>query len=214
MQPLEPKPTVTVLSQHSKLVFTPDRVVSKHQHVKHLATLIVEEFLSSKKSHRVVVNQADKANNIGGFNISNFKMRYLNEYIADVIADYDQSLIGSVVKEIAARLGISQGSNPESTSGLQLSVTKFKGDVGFSLLQGDDPVLIVSEMMDAPIESPLKEGDIPDEFLMASSLTPRQHRLSSPSQSYIPTLPEFKSMKELAEVYSAFTQANLKYRVL
>jgi len=35
------------------------------------------------------VNQADKANNIGGFNISNFKMRYLNDYIADVIADYD-----------------------------------------------------------------------------------------------------------------------------
>jgi hypothetical protein len=69
--------------------------------VKHLATLIVEEFLAGKKSHRVVVNQTDKVNNIGGFNISNFKMRYLNDYIADVIADYDQSLIGSAVKEIA-----------------------------------------------------------------------------------------------------------------
>lgn len=41
---------------------------------------------------------------------------------------------------------------------------------------------------------------------MAQSLTPRKQRL--------PTLPEFKSVKELAEVYSAFTQANLKHRVL
>jgi len=182
--------------------------------VKHLATLIVEEFLAGKKSHRVVVNQTDKVNNIGGFNISNFKMRYLNDYIADVIADYDQSLIGSAVKEIATKLGISQGENPESSSILHISVTKFKGDVGFSLLQGDDPMIIVSETTDAPIESPTKEGSIPDEYLMASSLTPRQHRLSSPSQPYIPTLPEFKTVKELAEVYSAFTQANLKYRVL
>lgn len=44
VQPLEPKPTVTVLSQHAKLVFSPDRVVSKHAHVKQLAGLIAEEF--------------------------------------------------------------------------------------------------------------------------------------------------------------------------
>jgi len=86
---------------------------------------------------------------------------------------------------------------------LHLSVTKFKGDVGFSLLQGD--ALTVDGETTMEIESPVKEG-IPDEYLMASSLTPRQHRP--------PTLPEFKSVKELAEVYSAFTQANLKYRVL
>jgi hypothetical protein len=27
-------------------------------------------------------------NNIGGFNISNFKMRYLNEFLGDVVADW------------------------------------------------------------------------------------------------------------------------------
>lgn len=37
-------------------------------------------------------------NNIGGFNLSNFKMRYLNEYINEVIADYDVTFIGNFVK--------------------------------------------------------------------------------------------------------------------
>lgn len=58
------------------------------------------------KSHRVLVNIVDAhfTNNIGGFNISNFKMRYLTEFIADVIADYEQSLLGSIVKEMMNRV--------------------------------------------------------------------------------------------------------------
>lgn len=192
VQPLEPKPSVTVLSQHAKLVLSPDRVVSKHAQVKQLAGLLAEEFLEKKKSHRVVVNQADKANNIGGFNISNFKTRFLNDYLADVIADYHQSLLGAVLNEINLSSGM-----------VHLSVTKFKGDVGFSLLQGD---AVMGETMADIENSPLKEEFPPDEYLMAQSLTPRKQRL--------PTLPEFKSVKELAEVYSAFTQANLKHRVL
>lgn len=52
--------------------------------------------------HRVMLNLVDQnnTNNIGGFNISNFKMRYLNEFIKDVISDYEQSLLGSVVKNL------------------------------------------------------------------------------------------------------------------
>jgi hypothetical protein len=43
---------------------------------------------------------AHNTNNIGGFNISNFKMRYLNEFITEVISDYEQSLLGSVMKHV------------------------------------------------------------------------------------------------------------------
>jgi len=47
--------------------------------------------VNKAKSHRVVVNVVDtlNTNNIGGFNISNFKMRYLNEFLGDVVADYE-----------------------------------------------------------------------------------------------------------------------------
>jgi hypothetical protein len=38
-----------------------------------------------------MINMVDvnNTNNIGGFNISNFKMRYLNEFINEVISDYE-----------------------------------------------------------------------------------------------------------------------------
>ena len=63
---------------------------------------------------------------------------------------------------------------------------------------------------------------------MASSLTPRQdngagspqrnselkRRQSTAHQTTSPTLPEFKKINEVAEIYSAFTQANLRYKIL
>jgi hypothetical protein len=64
-------------------------------------------------------------NNIGGFNITNFKMRYLNEFITDVIADYDQSIIGSVCKQLF---------NGETSSQLEMSISRFKGDIVCSLV--------------------------------------------------------------------------------
>jgi hypothetical protein len=60
------------------------------------------EFLGLPKTHRVMLNLVDvhNTNNIGGFNISNFKMRYLNDFIQEVITDYEQSLLGATVKNI------------------------------------------------------------------------------------------------------------------
>lgn len=69
-------------------------------------------------------------NNIGGFNISNFKMRYLNEFISDVISDYEQSVIGSFTKSLLEIKGVNLD--------LFLSITKFKNDIGYSLVQGQD----------------------------------------------------------------------------
>jgi hypothetical protein len=99
--------------------------------VESVAKSLVQEFHEHPKKHRVVVNLVDQAltNNIGGFNITNFKMRYLNEFITDVIADYEQSLIGAFCKLLFIKT--------ESDS-LEMSITKFKGDIGYSLLQGRD----------------------------------------------------------------------------
>jgi hypothetical protein len=72
-------------------VLKSDRLISKYSQVESVARSLVGEFLGHPKKHRVVVNLVDQANtnNIGGFNITNFKMRYLNEFITDVIADYE-----------------------------------------------------------------------------------------------------------------------------
>jgi hypothetical protein len=87
----------------------------------------------------VLVNLVDQANtnNIGGFNITNFKMRYLNEFITDVIADYEQSVIGSFCKNLFTQEQESHHNNYI----VEMSITKFKGEVGYSLVQGGSDLL-------------------------------------------------------------------------
>ena len=108
-----------------------DRLISKYSQVETLSKALVSEFLTHPKKHRVVVNLVDQANtnNIGGFNITNFKMRYLNEFITDVIADYEQSVIGSFCKHLFTK-------ENDSNMQVEMSITKFKGEVGYSLVQG------------------------------------------------------------------------------
>lgn len=75
------------------------------------------------------------SNNIGGFNISNFKMRYLNEFITDIVNDYEQSFLGAFTKSLVTHM---QNLNYFRSLDLFMSITKFKNDVGFSLVEGDD----------------------------------------------------------------------------
>jgi hypothetical protein len=112
-------------------VLKSDRLISKYSQVETLSKALVSEFLTHPKKHRVVVNLVDQANtnNIGGFNITNFKMRYLNEFITDVIADYEQSVIGSFCKHLFSK-------ENDSNMQVEMSITKFKGEVGYSLVQG------------------------------------------------------------------------------
>jgi hypothetical protein len=57
-------------------------------------------------------------------------MRYLNEFITDVIADYEQSMIGSFCKNLFPCA--------DGKTHVELSITKFRGEVGYSLVQGAD----------------------------------------------------------------------------
>jgi hypothetical protein len=83
------------------------------------------------------MNLADQHNspNIGGFNLSNFKMRYLNEFITDIITDYEQSFLGSFAKSL---IGHMHSLNYFKSLDLYMSITKFENDSGYSLVQGDD----------------------------------------------------------------------------
>ena len=121
---------VIQLGANSKQSLKTDRFISRYSQVDQLSKDIAKEFLSQPKANRVLLNLVDvhNTNNIGGFNISNFKMRYLNEFINEVISDYEQSLLGSVIKNV-----FSSTEEIEKYE-IHMSVTKFKGDIGYSLV--------------------------------------------------------------------------------
>lgn len=75
------------------------------------------------------------SNNIGGFNITNFKMKFMNDYIADVISDYSQSLIGSFTQSLIYKM---QNEDLFKTLDLYFSITKVEGEMGYSLVQGEE----------------------------------------------------------------------------
>lgn len=146
---------MTQLSSTTKHLFRTDRFISRYAQVEGLAKSITTDFLTRPKSHRVYMNLVDtlNTNNIGGFNISNFKLRYLHEFITEVISDYEQSLIGQVIKNL-------QGENSNKDRELWMSITKFKGEVGYSLLQGNtqDDMMIEEQQNEENSPRAAEEG--------------------------------------------------------
>ena len=72
-------------------------------------------------------------------------MRYLNEFIADVINDYEQSIIGAFAKDLILKLNSLEAEPKAKVNGqdqaimvkrfdLYMSITKFKSDIGYSLV--------------------------------------------------------------------------------
>lgn len=67
-------------------------------------------------------------NNIGGFNLANFKMRYLDEFLKEVTNDYEKSFIGTFISVIMIQLK----SHPNLE--LKFSITKFQDEMAYSLV--------------------------------------------------------------------------------
>ena len=59
------------------------------------------------------------SNNIGGFNLANFKMRYMNEFLKEVTSDYEKSFIGTFISVVLIYLK----TLPQFE--LKFSITKF-----------------------------------------------------------------------------------------
>lgn len=101
-----------------------------------------------------------------------------------------------------------------------MSITKFKNDVGYSLCtNGEEEAGEVRsksrEKGRQASRNNSPQGDLPPaEYLMAKSLTPRDEESPSKKHQGGSVLPEFKLVREVAEIYSCFTQANIKHRVL
>lgn len=68
---------MTHLSSQAKTSFTTDLFVSEYTEVESITKAMAADFLTGKLKNKTVFNVADahNSNNIGGFNLANFKMR-------------------------------------------------------------------------------------------------------------------------------------------
>lgn len=78
-------------------------------------------FVHSRLTNKVVLNMADThaMNNNAGFNLANFKPRFLRDYFDDVVTDYERSFMGSFTAALIEHL------LPESGCELYFSMAKF-----------------------------------------------------------------------------------------
>ena len=77
------------------------------------------------------IASCDSAANARGFNLTNFKVKFINQFFSDVITDYERSIIGTFTKSILEKLN----EDPKLANvELYFTITKFENDIGFSLI--------------------------------------------------------------------------------
>ena len=101
--------------------------------------MIHKFFYPNKKSEKdkIVLNLADQfnCNNNAGFNLTNFKVKFINQFFSDVITDYEKSIIGTFTKTILEK----HNEDPKLANvELYFTITKFENDIGFSLIHQDE----------------------------------------------------------------------------
>lgn len=129
--------SITYLNAANQIQFKFDSLVTSHGEVKDICQRLVHKFIyPAKKSERdkIVLNFADQfnTNNNAGFNITNFKVQFINQFFQEVINDYEKSLIGTFTKELLEKLDVDQ--NCKENLELYFTITKFENDIGFSLI--------------------------------------------------------------------------------
>jgi hypothetical protein len=102
--------SITYLNVSNQIQFKFDSLITSHVQVQNVCDRMVHKFISpSKKSERdkIVLNFADQfnSNNNAGFNLTNFKVQFINQFFQDVINDYEKSVIGTFTKSLLGKLG-------------------------------------------------------------------------------------------------------------
>ena len=89
-------------------------------------------FMTRRNTNKVILNVADQfaTNNNCGFNLANFKLKFLRNYFRDVISDYERSFIGSFAREV---LETYLPNAAKDKFELFFSIAKFEGNMGYSL---------------------------------------------------------------------------------
>jgi hypothetical protein len=117
------------LAVNSLASFKFDELISSYDQVFKIGRGMAHSFLTLRSRDKLVINVADQfaTNNNCGFNLANFKQRFVHEYFEDVVKDYERSFIGSFASAVFDTL--------DATSELYFSISKFEGNMGYSLTE-------------------------------------------------------------------------------
>jgi hypothetical protein len=133
----EKQNSISYLNVGNQVQFKFDSMLTSHGQVKHLTDRLVHKFLhprGKQEKDKVVMNMADafNSNNNAGFNLTNFKVKFINEFFQEVVSDYEKSLIGTFSKALLDTIS----NDPELKESLDVyfTITKFENDYGFSLI--------------------------------------------------------------------------------
>ena len=80
-----------------------------------------------------MINVADpfETNNNSGFNLANFKAKFLQDFYQDVASDYDRSFIGSFASSLLKMVN-------KAEYEVYFSICKFENQCGFSMTKNTD----------------------------------------------------------------------------
>ena len=115
-----------------------DELITSYDQVHRIGKGLAHRFITRQNTNKVVLNVADQfaTNNNCGFNLANFKPKFIKEYFNEVVSDYERSFIGafatSVIEELLADSGCE----------LYFTVAKFEGNMGYSLTQNYEEVQV------------------------------------------------------------------------
>jgi hypothetical protein len=81
-----------------------------------------------------VLNIADQfhTNNNCGFNLANFKLKFIRDFFAEVVTDYERSFVGAFATSLIEQY------LQDSPYELYFTVAKFENNLGFTLIQTNE----------------------------------------------------------------------------
>ena len=105
----EKSQSITYLNESNQIQFKFDSLVTSHGQVQHLTDRLIHKFLypqNKSEKDKIVLNLADQynCNNNAGFNLTNFKVKFINQFFQDVISDYEKSIIGTFTKGLLDKI--------------------------------------------------------------------------------------------------------------
>ena len=122
------------VDSHTSLQF--DELISSYEQVFRIGRSMAFNFVTRRNTNKIVLNVSDQfaTNNNCGFNLANFKLKFLKSYFHDVVQDYERSFIGSFSHSLL------QTYLPSSNDQFELyfTIAKFEGNMGYSLTQNLD----------------------------------------------------------------------------
>lgn len=88
------------VNSHTSVAF--DELISSYEQVFKIGKAMAYTFVTRRNTNKVILNVSDQfaTNNNCGFNLANFKLKFLKSYFNEVVQDYERSFIGSFANSL------------------------------------------------------------------------------------------------------------------